>query len=74
MASSAGVRSRFPGWCNRVVGLLEHANGTSWAELSYSCGYYDQAHLNRDFRQFTGGTPTEFVAARPPHAARLVSD
>lgn len=29
----------------------------SWAELAVTCGYYDQAHLARDVRQFSGETP-----------------
>ena len=33
----------------------------SWAELAVTCGYYDQAHLARDVRQFTGGPPSALL-------------
>jgi AraC-like DNA-binding protein len=41
----------------------ELARGTprSWAELALACGYYDQAHLARDVRQFTGDTPRALI-------------
>lgn len=38
--------------------------GTELAQLAYDCGYADQSHLNRDFREFTGTTPARYLATR----------
>jgi AraC-like DNA-binding protein len=48
----------------RALRLLERDDGTSWAEIALACGYFDQAHLNRDFRRLAGSTPSEFLARR----------
>lgn len=40
---------------------VERANPVSWSSLAADAGYYDQAHLIADFRQFTGLTPEAFL-------------
>ena len=45
---------------------LQRPGGRSLAEIALDCGYYDQAHLNRDFRAFAGVTPTQLLARRLP--------
>jgi AraC-like DNA-binding protein len=45
---------------------LERDDGARFAEIAETCGYYDQAHLNRDFRQFAGSAPGDFLARRLP--------
>ena len=48
----------------RVFRLLESTPGVPWAFLALDCGYYDQAHLIRDFRRFTGESPRAYLASQ----------
>lgn len=43
---------------DRLVQHLKAGATGTWAELAQRFGYYDQAHLARDVKQFTGTTPT----------------
>jgi AraC-like DNA-binding protein len=45
--------------------------GMSWGEIALECGYFDQAHMNRDFRQFAGASPGELAASLLPDSGGL---
>jgi AraC-like DNA-binding protein len=48
---------------DRAVSRLRAPEPCSLAEVAFDCGYFDQAHMNRDFRELAGTTPASFVAA-----------
>ena len=45
--------------------LGQSAGRPQWADLAHEAGYADQAHMTREFRQFTGMTPTQYQARQP---------
>jgi AraC-like DNA-binding protein len=45
----------------RAVSLLGR-NDAVLSDIALDCGYFDQAHMNRDFRAFAGASPTAFAA------------
>ncbi|MDP3856994.1 MAG: helix-turn-helix domain-containing protein [Stagnimonas sp.] len=52
--------------------LLGGVAQVPWAELAEHCGYYDQSHLIRDFRAFSGYAPGEFLRQGQPDAGSVV--
>lgn len=58
----------------RTVRLLERHDGGRFAEIAQQCGYYDQAHMNREFRSLAGTAPGEFVARLLPDGLGVVAD
>lgn len=52
---------RFARVCQRV-----RTEPAAWSRLAAEAGYCDQSHLNRDFRELAGTTPTDFVARLLP--------
>jgi AraC-like DNA-binding protein len=52
---------------DRAVERIKRAPDlVDWAMLAQDCGYYDQPHFNRDFRGFSGMTPSAYLAAMMP--------
>lgn len=47
---------------NRVLGRVFGAADVDWAEIAYLHGYADQSHFNREFREFAGLTPSQYLA------------
>lgn len=41
--------------------LKNKSSGTNIATMGYETGYFDQSHLNREFRKHTGITPTQYL-------------
>jgi AraC-like DNA-binding protein len=46
----------------RAAALVESAGPGSLARVAADCGYFDQAHLNEEWRALTGLTPTSWIA------------
>lgn len=43
--------------------LKESSPQVSWTKIAHHCGYYDQMHLIRDFKQFACANPSEIEKA-----------
>ena len=56
-----------------LLDQITQGRPVNWAELAAECGYFDQAHLIRDFRAFAGITPLEYSRAMPDSDVRSLA-
>lgn len=47
----------------QIFGQLQERQSVNWADLAVELGYADQAHLARDFSEFSGYRPASFLRA-----------
>jgi AraC-like DNA-binding protein len=50
----------------RVIETVQNAASPDWTDIALSLGYFDQAHLIHEFREFSGVTPEQYLALRTP--------
>lgn len=67
----------------RLILSVDARRPVDWSELAHAAGYFDRAHFSREFKDFTGHTPTEYLALRrrfpaeqgfPPDAGPMPAD
>jgi len=46
--------------------LIASVTSVDWAELALAAGYYDQAHFAHEFRDFSGLSPSAYLASPSP--------
>ncbi len=60
-----GLKPKLYAKIHRFQNSLQYisAKKLSLTEIAYECGYFDQSHFIREFRSFTGKTPSSFDTA-----------
>lgn len=58
----------------RVIRSIGQEPEVNWSATAARCGYYDQAHLIREFRAFSGLTPAGYLIRRGPFLNYLQLD
>ncbi len=59
---------------DRAVKMLTPDSTPSFADIAAQCGYYDQAHFAREFREFAGCTPTQHYERLVPESGGVLDE
>jgi len=59
---------------NKTIILKMNDYKKSWTSIAQDCGYFDQMHFIKDFKLFTGDTPTAFFKYTPPPTEHFIKN
>lgn len=48
----------------RLILAIDARGSVDWSRLAHAAGYFDQAHFGKEFKEFTGYTPTDYLVLR----------
>lgn len=48
----------------RALSAIPQNGAVDWTTIAHSCDYFDQAHFIKEFQEFSGFRPTEYIRAR----------
>jgi AraC-like DNA-binding protein len=51
----------------RAIHRIGECGPPRWVELAFDCGYFDQSHMIREFRELAGCTPDEYIGLQLPY-------
>ena len=57
-----------------VLELIEGSTELDWQDILYQAGYFDQAHFIKDFKLYTGSTPSDFIKEDDDLSKRFLGD
>ena len=52
----------------RALFKVQRNPSISFAQLAYECGFSDQSHMIKEFKLFSGYTPTEYLSLCAPYS------
>ncbi len=50
----------------KILSTLQNGFSSNLTELAFRCGYYDASHIIKEFRDFSGYTPNEYISMYNP--------